>query len=979
MRTTFFSFFFLIFTSACAIGQSFVTGTVIDKGTNEPIPFAKVKVEGLSLGANTDFDGNFKIKLNAGEYVLIVSMALDGYADEKIDVSLAVNDSKHIDVSLIKKVQDIIVMNVTHQKTEKAKTVEADDARRRDEKGATEGVTDEQMKERGVTTAVEAVQMAPGLSVEDGKNVYVRGLGDRYTKTILNGMEIPGLDPDRNSVQMDIFPANVIDNITVYKTFLPNLTGDYTGGLVDISTKDFPSKKTFFIKAGLGYNTASTFNKDYLSYNGGAIDFLGFDDGTRALPVRSTDKFPHPVLGDITLEKRTKQFGKTMAAEEAKNFLNQNYAISYGNKHKFETKKKKSFTYGYNAVLNYRNSHRYYENIQYNEFRKVYNDDGSPVNELDKFRASKGTLSENNIIWSALIGQAIQIKRSKISLNLFHTQNGTSSASRLTEGNFEQNPSTLEKQNLMYSQRSISNVNLAGRHFLDTLNKWKMDWKVSPTYSSIKDPDTRSTALEVLDEPDANGNPVYAYSPAVGSQIRRTWRNLSEYNVSARMDFRYNFVQWDSLKSELSFGALNTYKSRDFDVLDYFFELEGNSTFSGDPNWYFQDENIWTPEADSGTYAYGQRELANTYQARQNVSGIYVMNQLPLTSKFEATYGVRVEKATNWYTGQNNTGTVKYLDEIVLDEWNVLPSLNTVYKFEKKTDSTNKFDKYTNLRAAYAMTVARPSFKEKSIAQLYDPLQGRTFNGNIDLLQTNIHNLDLRWEHFFGRTELVSASAFYKRFINPIELVAYNSAPNEIQPLNAGTADVYGIELEVRKAIGFNKDSQKHLSWMVGSNFTYVASRIDMREVNITTGDLTRTEKSIRIENAREGEVIGNYRSMYGQSPYIINAFTTFKNDSLGLVLNLSYNVQGKKLAVIGIGSLPDVYEQPFHSLNFKASKVLGKEERWKASLSARNILMSVRQKNYESFNAENQVYDYFNQGMTISGSVSFTLEGKKK
>ena len=129
MNKSLLSFLFVVFISISAIGQSFVTGTVIDKGTNEPIPFAKVKVEGLSLGANTDFDGNFKIKLDAGEYILIVSMALDGYADEKIDVSLAVNDSKHIDVSLIKKAQDIIVMNVTHQKTEKAKTVEADDAR----------------------------------------------------------------------------------------------------------------------------------------------------------------------------------------------------------------------------------------------------------------------------------------------------------------------------------------------------------------------------------------------------------------------------------------------------------------------------------------------------------------------------------------------------------------------------------------------------------------------------------------------------------------------------------------------------------------------------------------------------------------------------------------------------------------------------------------------------------------------------------
>ena len=197
--------------------------------------------------------------------------------------------------------------------------------------------------------------------------------------------------------------------------------------------------------------------------------------------------------------------------------------------------------------------------------------------------------------------------------------------------------------------------------------------------------------------------------------------------------------------------------------------------------------------------------------------------------------------------------------------------------------------------------------------------------------------------------------------------------------MNSGAADIYGAEIEMRKAIGFNKKGKEHLSFMVGANFTYVISKIDMNQVKITTGGVTQTEKEIREINKREGETIGNYRAMYGQSPYIINAFVSFRNDSLGLTCNLSYNVQGKKLAVIGVGSLPDVYEQPFHSLNLKISKTLGKERRWNASVTASNLLMSVRQKHYESYNAESQVYDYFNQGMTISGSIAYTLEGKKK
>jgi len=967
-------------------GQGIIRGKVTDNSNSAPIPFAKVKIQGVNAGANTDFDGEYQIKIEPGTYELLFSMSSEGYIDYKQEVTVVGSEVTIANVTLSKdqKVVEIGEMQVTANKIEGAKTVAADDARRRDEKGATEGVTTEQMKERGVTTAVEAVQMAPGLSVEDGKSIYVRGLGDRYTKTILNGMDIPGLDPDRNSVQMDVFPASVIDNITVYKTFTPNFSGDFTGGLVDITTKDFPTDRTLYVSAGLGYNTASTFNKDYYMYEGGKIDFLGFDDGTRTLPIKSTDKLPNPVLGDSDLETRTRKFGQVMATENKTNFLNQNYSLSYGDRILF---KKSKAIYGYNVVGNYRNTHNYYDNVEYSEYRKSAE---STINDLEKWRRSYGSQTENDVIWTALLGQSIRFNRSKVSLSLFHTQNGKSSAARLTDENFEQNPSTLIKQSLQYTQRSVSNANLSGRHFLDSLGRWKLDWKLSPTYSLIKDPDIRSTALELTQ--DSNGNDVYSYTQAVGSEIRRIWRSLNEYNLSGRIDLskKFNYAKmiknenktklksWAGRDRELSFGVLNTYKSRSFEVLDYIFGIENPSNLSSDPNWYFLDENIWTPESDTGTFARGNLEPANTYDARQNILGAYIMNEAPFSDRFSATYGVRVEHAQNWYTGQNNTGTVVYNDELVLDEWNLLPSVNMVYKIEKKADSTH-YARYTNIRGAYATTVARPSFKEKSIAQIYDPIQGRTFNGNIDLKQTTIYNADLRWEYFFGRTELFSASAFYKHFVDPIELIAFNSAPNETQPLNTGEADIYGGEIEMRKAIGFNKKGKEHLSFMVGANFTYVVSRINMNEVKIQTGGIIQTEKEIREINKREGETIGNYRPMYGQSPYIVNAFVSFRNDSIGFNINVSYNVQGKKLAVIGVGSLPDVYEQPFHSLDLKVSKTIGKERRWNASITARNLLMSVRQKHYESYNAESQIYDYFNQGMTISGSVSYTLEGRKK
>ena len=964
---------FSVLCSLTIFAQSKITGVVKDSISGEPISFAKVRVQGQNNGANTDFDGVYTIKTEPGSYVLVFSMAIEGYEDVSKQIELSRGETIELNINLVQSSSIILIQEATvrHIKTEGASSVEADDKRRQDAAGSTDGMTKEQMQNSGASTAVEAAAMVPGLSIEDGKSVYVRGLGDRYTKTILNGMEIPGLDPDRNSVQMDIFPATVIDNITVYKTFTPNLSGDFTGGLVDITTKDFPAGQIFYVKASLGYNTAATFNKDYISYQGGKLDFLGFDDGSRALPIRTTDKFIDPSQNDQSLTRLTSAFGKTMATEKSKNFLNQNYSVNYGDRFSKVLKSKKKLDYGFNVVLNYRNSHRFFENVQFNEYRK---DPELSETRLFRDRSSTGKLAENDVMWTALVGQSFKIKNSKYSLTLLHTQNGKSSASDLIQENSESNPAVLVKQNLMYTQRSVSNANLGGRHLMGKNRKLKLDWKLSPTLSKINDPDIRSTVLEK--DTTASGEIIYLLEQSVGAEIRRTYRNLTEYNLSGRFDLTYKFNVWDSLGSELMFGALNTYKKRSFEVYDYIFNIENPTGFDADPNWYFQDENIWNTDTDQGTYGKGERQIANSFVASQNVTAAYVMNELPVTKDFKATYGVRIEHATNNYTGQNNVGNVNYLNERVLDELSILPSVNLVYKI-KKTKSDYVPDRNTNIRAAYSKTVARPSFKEKSISQIYDPIQGRRYNGNIDLLQTEIHNADLRYEYFFGRTELISASAFYKHFINPIEVVANVAAPSEVQPVNAGVADVYGAEFEIRKSLGF-KD-QPHISLVAGANFTYVLSRIDMNKVKTTVGGVEYTEKEVRELNARDGEVIDNYRPMSGQSPYIVNGFLTFKNDSLGLTVNASYNVQGKKLAVIGVGSLPDVYEQPFHSLNLKVSKAFGENNKWKASLSGKNLLLSKRVKHYESYESVPQIYEYFNQGMTVTGSISYLFNGKKK
>lgn len=1064
--------------SVLGYSQEIVRGEVKDVKTGEPVYDATVKVDGVGK-AKTDFDGVFSFKTSAGKHTVVVSNPTEGYIDEEVEIDVIEGKvfTMVIEIGKDKSVQKFEDIKVIVVKTVgPPTTLEGSDKRRMEETSTSDEMPKEQIRNSGVTSAADAVQMVPAASVEDGKNVYIRGLGDRYTKTILNGMDIPGLDPDRNSVQMDIFPAVMIDNITVYKTFTPNLTADFTGGLINIQTKDFPGRKTLYAKGGFGYNTNATFNPDFITYKGGSIDFLGFDDGTRALPINPSVEIPHPAQGDDLTEKLTRKFGQTMSTQKGFSFMNQNHAFAYGDQINIPYKKDslKKWSYGYNAVVNYRTNNNYYADVQYNEYLR---DKDTNEYKLFRDRTSKGQLATKDVMWTALFGQAIKFKRNKIALVMFHTQNGTSSAALLEETNYDSNQAKLVKHGLQYTQRSISNINLNGTHYLDSAGKFKMYWAVSPTLSRISDPDIRSTTLEIADYSTPE-NPVYLWEESVGAEVRRIFRSLTEINLSAKVDFENKFKIKEEREGVIKYGLLNTYKTRSFDVSEYVFRLYGlPSEVPNDPDWFFQPENIYTTASGKGTYATGQQEKANIYQANQNISSAYLMGELPVTEAFNVTAGARVEKNVNRYTGQSNNAEFdpaapRYDNEVVLDALNVLPSVNLVYKIRKDLDTLEKsnspesisktqmkydgklksFDdeladlekqrseelksvdssnedakedvnekyahkqtkleskknKYlskvenahwldsvyyqlrsernTNFRGAYTQTVARPSFREISISQIYDPIQGRRYLGNIDLKQTLIHNADLRWEHFFGRTELVSASAFYKKFINPIEIVANVAAPNELKPVNAGESNVYGAEFEVRKAIGFRYTPGKSL--LAGANFTYVVSRIDMTKVNVTVGDSVISEYEVRKANARAGEEINQFRPMYGQSPYIINAFLTFKHDSLHLMFNLTYNVQGKKLAVIGVGNLPDVYEQPFHSLNMKVSKGFGKiykgedAPRWQVSLRAQNLLnmfdknktFTVKQQKYEAYKAQSQYFLYMNPGMTFSGSVTYTI-----
>jgi len=921
-------------------------GVVTDASNGETLIGVNAVKQGTSIGASTDLYGSYSIQLDPGVHTIVFSYI--SYTTKTVtEVNIKEGEVTILDIQLSEDIQTLdpgVVITAKQIRNTENALISA----QKRSGNVQDGISSQTFRKTGDSDAGAALKRVTGVTVQNGKHVFVRGLGDRYTKTLFNSMSIPGLDPDRNAVQVDLFPTNLIDNIIVYKTFTPNLPGDFSGGIVDISTKDFPEQKTFSFRYGTSYNPSMNLKNNFLSYDGGATDLLGFDDGTRELPINPLRDIPDPVLLNPLLNRLTSSFNPTMAAAEQNSFLNQSLGLSYGNQFA-----KEKVTFGLNAALNYTLNYNFYENFELGFYIKPANPD---VTQLENSEIRRGALGREDALWSALIGGSMKFRKSSYSLSLFSTQNATSEASQRLARNFEQTSEDLQEDVLTFTQRSLRNVLLSGNHRLE---KFEINWKNSFTLSRVYDPDFRITGIAVGSDTTLN--------PGAGGRIDRFFRDLNEWNESFKVDLEYPFELKNGEKSRIKIGASDTYKERDYEILQYNFKFRNPNQvqIQPDADWFFQEENLWDVDDGNGTYLVNSPiDSANIFTARQNIFGAYVMNELPLSKIFKAIYGVRLEKTDMFYTGQDQSGN-RLNDVNTLDELSILPSLNLVYQLEENT----------NLRASFNKTLVRPSFREKSNAQIFDPISKTTFIGNLDLTQVDINNFDLRWETFPNLGEIISVSAFYKTFNGHIEIVAFEQALDNVQPINSGNSSVYGAEFEVRKNLSFLSDSVNTFS--LGTNISIVNSRLDIRSVALPSesDDVLTSEFNIRNDNARTGEVIDDHRQMAGQAPYLINGYLNYSNARSNIDANISYNVQGKTLSIVGIGRAADVFLLPFHSLNAKVSKTFGKEKRSSLSLSIQNILDAKTQRVYQSFEAEDRIASIFEEGRRFGVSYRYTIK----
>lgn len=944
----------LFFTITVYSQKGTIRGIVYDDTSGETILFGNVEIKDADMGTTTDLDGAYAMDIVPGTYTLVYSYL--GYSDLTIsDVVVSSSTVTVVDARLGLASEMIAEVTITAKQARNTEAALATIKRR--STNVLDGISAASFKKIGDSNAAAAIKRVPGVSVEGGKYVFVRGLGDRYTKSILNGTDVPGLDPDRNTLQMDIFPTNIIDNILVIKSFTADLPADFTGGIVNINTKDFPESKTSSISVSGGFNPDMHLNNDYRTYQGGSTDMLGFDDGRRTSPTSGSNDvlFPVDVFANsqnaAQYNNTLRGFDPNLAAIQGRSGMDFGLGYTLGNQIN-----KPNVTLGYNVALSYKNTTDFYQNATY--ARYGFDNDLS-VNDLDQREYQVGDVGENNVLLGGLAGFSLKTARSKYSLNVLHLQNGEKRAGFFKYVNTDQGANyEADQHNLEYSQRSVTNVLLAGTHSMGQRGQTKISWKVSPTLSSIEDPDIRFTRIRT------DGS-----RPTIGTESgvpTRTWRYLNEMNLANKLDLTREYTLLGR-EAKLLTGVSYTLKERDYDLQDFKFTT-GNIPVTTNPDELYQEANFFSLENPNGlAYAPGFLPTnTNNYNATTNTVGAYASNEFKPFEKLKAIVGLRAELFQQRYTGVNQAGD-NFDQALVLDDFDFFPTVNVIYALTDKS----------NLRGSVTRTIARPSFKEASFAEIIDPVSGRTFIGGFfpdvnvstneviwdgNLQSTDVVNADLRYEVYGDGGQNISVSTFYKGFKNPIEIVQYVQSPNNFQPRNVGDGQVLGAELEFSRQLGNETGIASRLT--VTGNITVTQSTIEMSE----------TEFKSRQDNARDGQEVSDSRPMAGQAPYLINTGLNYRQPGGRFDIGAFYNVQGRTLQFVGIADRPDIYSVPFHSLNVSLNYTLDNENKAKLGFKIDNLLRSKRESVFDAYQADDLLFTSLAPQTTYTLSLSYRL-----
>ena len=870
-----------------------VAGQVIDQNLAITLPGVPVEAVGTGQVAYTDLDGRYRLELPAGTYEIRIVLA--GYAETSVTVDVAAGQLSAVQVALGSNVfaEELVVTAPTLEAD--SSTAAAQMMMRMRAPSVQDNIGAIEMSANNDSNAADAMQRVTGVSVVEGQSVFVRGLGERYSNTTLAGATLPTTEPDRRVVPLDLFPTGLIDSVQVSKTYTPDKPSQFAGGLVEIVPMKLPDATSFELSAGGGWNSLTT-GAMGLGYPGGGRDWLGFDDGTRALPTGFPDRkvtrggrFSGTLgfSGD-DLERMGEQFANVWDPQTLSLPIDQSYNALFGGRFG---------KLGIVATL------RHAQGSQFSEEQRTFYKVGSggiePFNGPYDFETTEqsGTVGAvGNIAYQFTPNQ-------RLSFDNFYTHVGTNETRRF-QGYNDDAGNDIRNQRLWWVEEQIASHHVGGDHLFPTLSNSRLDWKIALSRADREEPDLR----EVLYESDP-ARQAFVLADESQSGLRQ-FNDLTDDTIESSANWSTLFEQWDGLASQVKLGGNYIDRSRDFHSRRLRFAPRSLGGIFGGTNGprgglgqrlggfarqgtarvdlSLPAEQLFTT-ANIGQAFELKEETRGTdrYDAAQTVTSFYGMVDLPLSASTRLVTGARVEQfRQDVETLDPFSGTIDQqtadVQRASLDETDLFPAVNLVYAVRPDQ----------NLRLGYSQTVNRPEFREVSPFEFTDVVGGRAIVGNPDLNQSLIQNLDLRWEWFPGAEEVLSASFFYKQFDDPIERTVEPTAQLRTSFTNADTARNAGVELEARSLIGPYV--------LVGANYTYVDSEV-------TLSPAARQVQTSLV------------RPLAGTSSNLFNAL--FEVRGMGYSGRLLLNYFDDRISDVGSLGLPDIIEKGRHSLDFVLAK----------------------------------------------------------
>jgi outer membrane receptor protein involved in Fe transport len=833
-----------------------IVGRVVEAQQGAPVAGATVEVVGADQRTVTALDGRYVLeRVTAGPVSLRARMI--GYGPKVVSgVAVPAGGSVAQDIALATEVVQLEEIAVTAE-AERGTVNRALDEQR-NAPNIVSSVTAEQIRKSPDSDAGQAVQRVSGVTVQDGRFVFVRGLGERYTTTSLNGTRVPSPEPERKVVPLDLFPAGLLEGITTSKTFTPDQPGDFSGASVNLKTREFPARRVVTFSASGGFNTEATGQLVQRAPRVGS-EWLGFAGSERDLPA--------PLIGvdNNNLRERSPEeinsmiasFRNAWSPRSGDGSANGGFGFTVGGEDPV-----------FNQPIGYIGSftYSYGQEVRAEETRSLVQPSNGGFRPIN---ASRGGTARNTVLWGGILNLTSRLGAStKISFNNTYNRSADNEATRLAGENEEFNRD-LDVTRLTFVERTVRSHQLTGEHLLG--DRHLVDWSLSGSNVDRTEPDRSDIAYVTQIDPVTGESTPTAWFGVPRSAVR-TFGKLDERSYEGLGNYR---LFLGSASNPITVKIGGAYRATDREADSRSFNLTNRGLSPADRE--LSPEQIFAgPFALDGRLSLFISSFGGQYDARDRLSAGYAQVEMPLTDRLRLIGGARVE---HWDLELNSLNPQGLPRSVTRNDTDVLPALSLNYQLTETQV----------VRLSGSQTLSRPEYREIANTSSFEPIGGLITFGNPDLQRALIQNYDVRWEWYPRAGEVFSVAVFAKRFDNPIERV-YVAQTGALANsfANAEKADNYGLELEVRKSLDFLSPSLTALTLF--ANTTLMQSKITPGSDVLTNAD----------------------RPMVGQAEYVVNSGLSYAGPA-GINATALYNVVGARILEAGARPFPDSYEQARH------------------------------------------------------------------